>query len=164
MIAWKVDPTLRDLVFSGGNPTLIEGVDKLEQDIRWAIVEPLGNDQYNPQWGSRVPFLIGEAFDPQSLNSVVQAETVDTIQRYHAQILETLETFRFSGIPGQFKMALLYATGELIRDIGAIKVFQTDGDERSAQFEIDVTTELGKRLTLQVQLPTAVTISAAGTV
>ncbi len=148
MLAWKVDPRTRDLVFEGGSPRLIEGEQKLEQDLRWAIVTPIGSDRYNPNWGSRIPSLIGQGIGRTELEAIVQQEAAQAIRKYHQQVLDRINEARFLNIPGYFQKIVASAAPELIKTINAIKLMDLDIDRRHVEFEVQLTLESGSVQTI----------------
>lgn len=67
-----------DLVLGQGGFETLTGVDRIVQDLRVALAEPLGVDRFHPGWGSTVDDFVGQtlnhstAFDlRQEVNRVV---------------------------------------------------------------------------------------------
>ncbi len=84
-----VSPNSRDLVMVGGSPKVIDGREKLEQDLRIVLIEKFNSNPYTTGWGTNILDLIGESYDPILLQSVVSMEVTNAIQVYQQDQFKT---------------------------------------------------------------------------
>lgn len=70
-----------DLVVSKGDLATISGPPRIRQDLALAMIEPYGNDSFNPTWGSVLPSYVGMPLDAE-MELLVRAEVVRIVQQY----------------------------------------------------------------------------------
>lgn len=70
-----------DLVLSGGAYAEVTGAQKVAQDLRLALVEPLGTDRFHPGWGSRLSDFIGHPLT-EAVRFDVQQEAARVVGNY----------------------------------------------------------------------------------
>ena len=69
-----------DITFgSDGNPEIVEGIDKLKQDIGKILITRKGKDPGDAQFGSKLPDLLGQKFDPSILQGLVGKSVAEAI-------------------------------------------------------------------------------------
>lgn len=112
-----------DLVIGPGRRAdMVEGEEKLLQDLSLWLMEPLGVGETTPSFGSQLPDLIGQA-DPNTLTLEVQTEVSRLLSLYQANQLERLRSDRDAGLLSNWTKAELL---DEIVDVSAI----TDGLDR----------------------------------
>ncbi len=90
----QVDPLSRDLVIRAGDAVPITGDQRLEQDLRFALLQPLGEDPYQPQIGSRLDHLIGRDYDFMQMESMIREEIIAGIRRFQIASLSILRNIQ----------------------------------------------------------------------
>lgn len=59
-----------DLVVSHRDYAFVTGTGKVAQDLRAAILEPLGNDRFHPGWGSTLDQFLAQIADEQTRTDI----------------------------------------------------------------------------------------------
>lgn len=93
-----------DLVVGSTGYATIDGVPKVVQDVRCALLEPLGNDRFHPGFGSLLDSFVGLAQDGMT-TSEVQSEIRRVLDQYAAVQRDRLERDALSGARSRYKTA-----------------------------------------------------------
>ncbi len=130
----------RELVFEGGSPRFIDGRKKLEQDLRAVIVEGLNSDPYVQGYGSDFYSLVGDTFDPLTMEGVIINEVTMAIERLQAFTAQRLNTERWQtwNTSAGYLAVLSQSREELIKEIDTISIEFSD---RQAYVTVGVITE-----------------------
>lgn len=72
-----------DLVLSGRDYVTVTGTAKVAQDLRGALLEPLGNDRFHPGWGSTVADYVAQIADEET-RMEVETEVNRVVSNYAA--------------------------------------------------------------------------------
>lgn len=72
------------------------GPDRISQDLRCALLEPLGTDRFHPGYGSMIDSFVGSVLDPGDEFQAHQ-EVVRVVQNYVAVQRDQLERDGLSG-------------------------------------------------------------------
>ena len=126
-----------DLVLGSGGFEALTGPDRIVQDLRVALSEPLGIDRFHPGWGSRIDDFVGQplnqatAFDlEQEVNRVVGNYMAVQAERASRNALRE-DTQR-------------YSTADLISHVSDVKV---EYSQDQAQITITIATLSGEEIT-----------------
>ena len=117
----------RDLVIGdGGDYAVKRGVAKVTQDIRCALLEPLGNDRFHPGWGSTLDDFVGLVADEYSAFDA-QQEVYRVILNYMAVQQDKADAQIASGNQNLYSYAEIVAevkevTASLRYDTVAIEI------------------------------------------
>ena len=117
----------RDLVIGdGGDYPVKRGVAKVTQDIRCALLEPLGNDRFHPGWGSTLDDFVGLVADEYSAFDA-QQEVYRVILNYMAVQQDKADAQIASGNQNLYSYAEIVAevkevTASLRYDTVAIEI------------------------------------------
>ena len=93
-----------DLVVGSTGYAMIDGVPKVLQDVRCALLEPLGNDRFHPGFGSSLDSFVGSMQDEMVI-SEVQGEVRRVLDQYAAVQRDRLERDALSGARSRYKTA-----------------------------------------------------------
>lgn len=93
-----------DFVLGSGGFQTITGASKVVQDLRCALVEPVGNDRFHPGYGSLLQDFIGEPLD-EILAFSVQQEVARVVQNYSAVQRDQIEADVLSGLASRYNSA-----------------------------------------------------------
>lgn len=72
-----------DFDVSGGNYAMVTGTAKVAQDLRGALLEPLGNDRFHTGWGSTLDTFIASIAD-ENTRMDIEAEVNRVVTNYAA--------------------------------------------------------------------------------
>jgi phage baseplate assembly protein W len=97
-----------DLVPGPGGVETITGVDRLVQDLRCALSEPVGNDRFHPGWGSRIDEFIGMPLDEATAFAVEQ-EILRVIGNYMAVQEEKVRMAQATGTETRYSSSEVLA-------------------------------------------------------
>jgi len=128
-----------DLVI-GANSDLqmVTGADKVEQDMRCALLEPLGNDRFHPGWGSSLDDFISRPIVG-SVESDVLAEVNRVVGNYAAVQRDKIESQMLSGADST------YTTDEVVSGVTDVTTHQTYD---TVAVKISIGTVSGQTVTL----------------
>lgn len=105
-----------DLAIAGtGDYLTFSGVDRIRQDMTFALTEEFGSDRFHPGWGSILKEYIGQPITPE-LEQAVRAEINRVAQNYIT--LQQQEVLRDS----QFDVQGRFDTSDVVRNISSIQV------------------------------------------
>jgi len=127
-----------DLVIGPGGFVMVDGVDKVKQDLSVAVREPLGCDRFHPGWGSVLAEYVGGLPDEMT-QSAIQAEIVRLVRNYAAVQADQQQVSTLSGLPNR------YTAQELVVDVDRIDVRQ---DFDRLHLRVSVRTATGTTVTL----------------
>lgn len=127
-----------DLVLGPGGFSMIDGPQKVQQDLGVSMREPFGCDRFHPRWGTVLTDFIGQPVH-EGTKALVQSEVNRIIQNYVASQNLVMSQDAAAGRKSRF------SSGEIINSIDAVDVQQ--------QFDrffvrITLTTVAGDRITL----------------
>jgi phage baseplate assembly protein W len=104
-----------DLVVTPAGHKTISGAARITQDLRCALIEPLGNDRFHRDWGSIIRSYIGQTLT-EEVALLVESEANRVLQNYvlvqRAQVLGDFTAQRASR----------YDTSDVVRAIQDIRV------------------------------------------
>lgn len=127
-----------DLVMGPGGAQTISGPDMIVQDLRCALVEPLGNDRFHPGYGSILEEQVGQVIDG-AARFAVEQEVSRVVANYVAVRADQVSSDRLAGVRSRFEDA------DLIGTVNGINVAQ-QGD--AIQVQVALTTGAGQTATL----------------
>lgn len=104
-----------DLVPSHRDFLRVTGAGKVAQDLRCALLEPLGNDRFHPGWGSTLDQFIAIIANENS-RAEVEAEVNRVIANYAAIQRDKVEVDINSNAEPR------YSTDEILSRIGRVEV------------------------------------------
>ncbi len=141
----ELSPETQELIFEAGSPRFIDGKKKLEQDLRAVIIEQLNSDPYTDGFGSDMYSLIGDTFDPITMEGIIINEVTMAIERLQTFLAQRLNSERWSpwNSSAGYLHVLSQSREEIIQEINTISVEFTD---RSAFVSITVTTEAQEQI------------------
>ena len=120
-----------DLTPRGRSFAEVSGTAKVQQDLRGALVEPLGTDRFHPGWGSSLGDHIATIADEQS-EFEVRAEVNRVISNYASVQRDKVEADIFSGGDTRF------STDEILSSVAGVTA-----------------TAIGDRISVDIRLQTA---------
>lgn len=100
---------------------MITDAAKVQQEVRCALVEPLGNDRFHPGWGSTISDLVGEPVTP-FLRTQVLSEVNRVVGNYAAVQKDKVETDSLSGSSTRFSTSEIVAA---VRGVSVASRFET---------------------------------------
>lgn len=106
-----------DLAIGPGGYEMIDGEEKVRQDLGVAAREPLGCDRFHPRWGTVLHSYVGSAFAPET-EALVRAEIIRVVQNYVAVQGEQMQR------DANYRNRPRYSTSEIIDRIENIDVRQ----------------------------------------
>lgn len=106
-----------DLVVGPGGYALLSGPSMVAQDLRCALLEPLGNDRFHPGFGSQAEDFIGLT-DSLDAQFEVQQEVARVVQNYVAVQRDRIERDALRGVKSRYK------TNEVVAEVEGIQVRQ----------------------------------------
>jgi phage baseplate assembly protein W len=71
-----------DLALDGNAYAMVEGIDRVKQQIGLCLREPYGTDRFHPRWGSVLPNWIGRAIVDSSLPIEMKAELGRVVRNF----------------------------------------------------------------------------------
>lgn len=101
-------PAHRDLV-------TVEGAGKVAQDLRCALLEPLGNDRFHPGWGSTLSDFIASVAN-EDTRFDVEAEVNRVISNYAAVQRDKIEADMLGDVDTRF------STEEILSRVREVRV------------------------------------------
>lgn len=102
-----------DLTLTGRVFAEVSGTSKVTQDLRGALVEPLGNDRFHPGWGSTLDDFVSTIAD-EGTAFEVEAEVNRVISNYAAVQRDKVEADIYSDSETRF------TTDEILQRIGGV--------------------------------------------
>ena len=78
----QLSENTKDIILESGYFRMIDGRQKLAQDLKCIIVEHFNSDPYNPGYGSRFMELIGEVYDANLIEATLTTEVIDVLNAY----------------------------------------------------------------------------------
>lgn len=131
-----------DLVLTGRVFAEVTGTNKVTQDLRGALAEPLGNDRFHPGWGSTLDEHVASLADAET-EFEVQAEVNRVISNYASVQRDKVEADIYSDSGTRF------STDEILASIGGVNTTLT-GDRINV--DIRLTTASGEVVALNEDL------------
>jgi phage baseplate assembly protein W len=104
----------RDLVLVGGEFQEAAGDVRIQQDLRGALLEPLGNDRFHPGWGSVLPQFIGVNYVTAETVAKISQEVTRVVANYVAVQQSNLQRDSLAGRISR------YTTADIIRSVDGI--------------------------------------------
>lgn len=111
-----------DLVLTGGEYQEVTGGEKIRQDLRGALLEPLGNDRFHPGWGSVLHTFIGKNYVTEESKSRIAQEIIRVIGNYVAVQRDNLQRDSLSGRKAR------YTTSDIVRGVNGVNM--TDKNDK----------------------------------
>lgn len=108
-----------DFTLVGGSFGFFTGAPKVEQDLKLALGEPIGNDRFHPGWGSQLSQFIGFPLD-MALAFQVQQECARVVNNYIAVQLDKIQTQTLNGQQSTFN------TSDVIASVSGLNVNPTN--------------------------------------
>jgi phage baseplate assembly protein W len=105
-----------DLVLTGNEYQEVSGEFKIQQDLRNALLEPLGNDRFHPGWGSSLPQFIGNNYVTAETVSRVSQEINRVLSNYVAVQQDTLQRDSLAGRKSRF------TTADVVRSVEGVSM------------------------------------------
>ena len=131
-----------DLVLGRGGFQTVTGVDRIMQQLRAALGEPLGIDRFHPGWGSQIDDLVGLPLDGVTLFELEQ-EVNRVVGNYITVQDAKITRDRNLGVRARYSQADVLARVEKV-DITS----RTD----SATITITIGTAAGDRVTSEIEV------------
>lgn len=133
-----------DLVLGPGGFETLTGAERIIQDLRVALSEPLGVDRFHPGWGSRVDDFVGRVLDGSTAFDLEQ-EINRVIGNYMQVQAEK------AGRGALRDNGTRYTTSDLISHVSDVKVtYKQD----QAQITITIATLSGEEITTNFEVET----------
>jgi phage baseplate assembly protein W len=104
-----------DLVVSKRDYAPVSGIGKIRQDLRGALLEPMGNDRFHTGWGSLLEQAIAAVVD-ENLRLDIESEVNRVVTNYAAVQNDQIDTDVTSQTDSRF------TTDEILSRIESIKV------------------------------------------
>lgn len=102
-----------DLTLTGRVFAEVSGTNKVAQDLRGALAEPVGNDRFHPGWGSTLDNFISTITDENTAFEI-EAEVNRVISNYAAVQRDKVEADIYSDSETRF------TTDEILQRIGGV--------------------------------------------
>lgn len=106
-----------DLVISNGAYAVVEGSDKIVQDLGIAVATPYGVDRFHPKYGSVLPNYVGTPID-EGTKMLVENEMTRIITNYQAVQTTNMNSYIVQGKQSP------YNQNELVQSIKELQVVQ----------------------------------------
>ena len=100
-----------DLSITAGKFDLVDGTDKLKQDLTLWLVERYRDDRFHPTYGSILDGYIGGVISPQETIVRVQSEVLRVLSNY-----QQIQIARFRELPNKFQKS------ELLQSVNGVNV------------------------------------------
>jgi phage baseplate assembly protein W len=100
-----------DLSITAGRFDLVQGTDKLKQDLTLWLTERYRDDRFHPTYGSILDGYIGGVINPSETVVRVQSETLRVLSNY-----EQIQIARFKESPSKFQPS------ELLKSVNGVDV------------------------------------------
>lgn len=107
-----------DLVLGGEGFALVEGPDKVRQDLGVIVREPLGCDRFHPEWGSLLGGYVGFVTGA-STETLIQAEIARLMSNYMAVQAQVLQSDHLASRSSRF------TAGEVVDRVVAVDIQQS---------------------------------------
>lgn len=104
-----------DFVLDGGNYGVVEGQDKLRQDLWFALAEPIGCDRFHSTWGSILSLLVGQPSTVAN-QTKAQSDASRVVSTYATAQRQAVTSASLSG------RSQNYALDELITSVKNVEV------------------------------------------
>lgn len=117
-----------DLSVVAGHLDTVTGSSKVVQDLRGALLEPVGNDRFHPGWGSTLQSMVGNPLTDANAQAV-QSEVSRVVSNYATVQTDALQADQAAGNSN-------YSTDELLSSILSVQA-------RRYQDQIQVTLDVG---------------------
>lgn len=140
-MSWSLKLRNGDLVAEGASLATVTGESKLFQDLRLALLEPLGFDNLHPNYGSSLEDLLGET-DLSYLSLEIENEVSRVVQELQFQQLERAKSDRF--VVGQATLD----PGEIIVNLTSVTIAQIED-----RLEVHATILTGTEEELNITVP-----------
>jgi hypothetical protein len=131
-----------DLVLQSGSYAMATGHEKIHQDLRCALLEPVGNDRFHPAYGSQIDRFIGGLADEQTA-FLVRQEIARVLSNYVAIQQDRISRDLQAGAKSRF------VRSEIIANIDDIAVSVVDD---TARITISIRTMEGSPVTLNTEV------------
>lgn len=128
-----------DLVIGASSDyQMVTNAPKVRQDVRAALLEPLGNDRFHPGWGSSLQDYVGQPLTPY-LHLTVVSEVNRVLGNYAAVQRDKIESDMYSD------SATRFTTDEVLSSIlGVSAQSSLDG----MKIKVGVSTAAGSTITI----------------
>lgn len=108
-----------DLVLRAGRFATVSGHQKISQDLRCALLEPVGNDRFHPAFGSLIDSYIGGLLDSDT-EFLVRQEVARVVNNYVAVQQDRIARDGQQGVKSRF------AAAEIVAAVTDIKLTPLD--------------------------------------
>lgn len=127
-----------DLVVGTTGHQVVEGTQKIRQDLALALGEPYGDDRFHPSWGSMLPRYVGDTATEET-RALVISETARVLQAYvDSQATDVLQDSLAAN-------RSRYATADVVRQVDAIDATLSLD---TIQLKVSLTTQAGQDVVL----------------
>ena len=131
-----------DLVLGPGGFESLTGADRIMQDLRVALSEPLGIDRFHPGWGSRVDDFVGLPLD--------QATAFDLEQEVNRVIGNYMQVQAEKAAQDSLRDSTQrYSTADLVSHVSNVQV---EYRQDQAQITITIATVSGEEITTNFEV------------
>lgn len=100
-----------DLSITAGKFDLVQGTDKLKQDLTLWLTEKYRDDRFHPTYGSILDGYIGGVIDAEETVVRVQSEALRVLSNY-----QQIQIARFKEVPSKFQPS------ELLQSVNGVEV------------------------------------------
>ena len=104
-----------DLRIGTSRYATISGPRKVVQDLRCALLEPVGNDRFHPSYGSQLEDFIGLPLSP-DVAFLIQQEIARVVQNYAAVQRDQIQRDLLAGLRAR------YTAGDVLAELVDVKV------------------------------------------
>lgn len=117
---------------------MVTGVNKVAQDVRGALLEPIGNDRFHPGWGSDLDSYIGNP---------AYVDVTTTVQSEVNRVVGNLAAVQRDQVESQSLNSQIstWTTSEVISGVTSVNVSQTYD---TVNVEITIGTVSGETTTI----------------
>lgn len=133
-----------DLVVGSTGYATLDGAAKVLQDVRCALLEPLGTDRFHPGFGSSLDQFVGQQQDSLTATTI-QTEIRRVVDQYAAVQRDRLERDALSGTASR------YATDDVLAAVTSINVKPV---QDRIYVQVNLTTAAGTPVTLVTSVGT----------
>lgn len=74
----------RDLSLTGSGYTMVDGIDRVKQQLGLGLRESYGGDRFHPRWGSVLPEWIGTVINRPGMSLELRSEVIRVVKNFMA--------------------------------------------------------------------------------
>lgn len=124
------------LIDGGGRPVMIEGKEKLHQDMRHIILCPRGDNIFHPLYGSEVALRVGYPIKPKTTAMKIKESVIHALSYYR----------RIQTIQAKYQQQ---AGSEVLRRIATNKVWSVNETQQLQQVDA-ITVSISNPVTINI--------------